>query len=125
MAERICCLERTCPLWRMKYSSRANSLLESSIFSSPRQAWRERRSIVRPSVCINADLAWPERRVSAPAAPRTRKAWSGSRRPPRRGHHLVARVVAGREHQDRKVGAPETDAPWHLAAIQAGQRDIE
>jgi hypothetical protein len=26
------------------------------------------------------------------------------------GAHLVARVVVGSEHQDRKVGAPETDA---------------
>src|SRR5215213_10153131 len=30
------------------------------------------------------------------------------------GANLVAGVLAGREHQHRKVGAPETDAPEHL-----------
>jgi hypothetical protein len=41
------------------------------------------------------------------------------------GAHLVACVVAGREHQDRKVGAPETDAPEHLAVVEPRQRDID
>jgi|SRR5215212_176314 len=65
MAERICYLERTCPLWRMKYSSRANSLLESSIFSSSRQAWRE-EEVYREAVGLY--LRRLDRRAGALAA---------------------------------------------------------
>src|SRR5215207_8622877 len=128
MAERICCLERTCPLWRIKYSRSANSLLESSIFSSLRQAWRERRSILRSSVCICAEAGCLERRVSAHACQqlleheRLGQVVVG---PGVEGPHLVAGVIAGREHQDREVRAPEADAPEYLAAVQPWQRDIE
>jgi hypothetical protein len=70
--------------------------------------------MVRPSVSIWADSAWPERRVSAHARQqlfeheRLGQVVVG---PCVEGADFVARVVARREHQDWKVGAPETDAP--------------
>jgi hypothetical protein len=114
-------------LWRIKYSSRANSLLERSLAFAPGVAREEVYSQVVGLYLRRGGLAGAagQRAYSRQQLFEHERLGQVVVGPRVQGADLVAGVVAGREHQDGEVGAFETDAPQHLAAVEPWQRDVE
>src|SRR5215217_6034079 len=127
MADKSCPLLKTWPRWRMKCSSKANSLLESSMLLTPRQT-REK---------VDAEVAGFEPHglglFGAPGkSPNPREQLLELERLGQvivgagvESGYLVQEIVAGGQHEYRQFGLRSTDTPQDLLAVKPRQGDIE